>query len=290
MTTEQARQVDAFHRQLMLSRSPLTADAYTRDVVDFFTFLEQHRLSFGLSAVRNYLLSLQQRRLSRRTVARRLAGLRAFCRHLEQEGQLAANPLRLVRSPKARRLLPHPFTREEIAGMLAVGSPGALGLREQAVLELFYASGLRISELASLNLDSIDLTARYADVIGKGGQARRVLFGTQAVAALQRYLTDARPVWAGADEAALFVNRRGARLSVRGVRRIVASLALRAGAAGTSPHALRHAFATHLLEGGADLRAVQELLGHRSLSSTQIYTHVALTQIKAQYNKSHPRA
>ncbi len=290
MTTEHARQVAAFRSRLMLARSPHTVDAYTRDVRDFFTFLEARELSFGLSSVRTYLVSLQERRLSRRTVARRLAGLRAFCRHLEEEGQMSANPLRLVRSPKARRLLPHPFSRSEIEGMLGAATPGAEGLREQAVLELFYGSGLRIGELASLDLGSVDMASRSADVIGKGGQARRVLFGGGAATALQRYLEDARPLWAGAQEQALFVNKQGSRLSVRGLRRIVAALAVRAGAASTSPHALRHAFATHLLEGGADLRAVQELLGHRSLSSTQIYTHIALAQIKDQYQKSHPRA
>ncbi len=290
MTSEHQAQIDAFAQHLMLSQSPRTVDAYRRDAVAFFQFLDDRHLSFGLSSVRSYLLDLQERRLSRRTVARRLAGLRAFCRYQEEAGDLAANPLRLVRTPKARRLLPHPFSREEIERMLAAGGPGADGLRARAVLELFYGSGLRISELASLDLDAIDLSQRSADVIGKGGRARRALFGQPAADAVGRYLKDARPLWAGAGEPALFVNRRGDRLSVRGLRRIVAALARRAGATSTSPHGLRHSFATHLLEGGADLRAVQELLGHRSLSSTQIYTHVAMTQMQEEYKRSHPRA
>ncbi|MHB1505504.1 MAG: tyrosine-type recombinase/integrase [Sulfobacillus sp.] len=290
MTSDHRNQIEAFSQRLQLSQSPRTVDAYTRDATAFFEFLDDRRLSFGLAAVRSYLVDLQERRLSRRTVARRLAGLRAFCRFQEEAGVLTANPLRLVRSPKSRRLLPHPFSREEIDRMLTATGSGPQGLRERAVLELFYGSGLRISELASLDLGAVNLAQRSADVVGKGGQARRALFGQPAADAIGRYLQDARPLWAGTEQPALFVNRTGGRLSVRGLRRIVATLAVRAQATSTSPHALRHSFATHLLEGGADLRAVQELLGHRSLSSTQIYTHIALTQMQEQYKKSHPRA
>lgn len=291
MRSELRAHVGPFLEELGLRGSPHTRDAYRHDVETFLAFQEGCGLPFGLGLVRRYLGELHARRLSRRTVARRLAGLRAFCRYLEREGAVERNPLRLVRTPKARRFLPRLFSLGDIERMIETCDPGTFqGMRDRAVLELLYASGLRISELQGLSLRDLDLGEGHVDVSGKGGKARRVPVGRQAREAIGRYLAVARPRVAPSSEDALFLNRFGARLSVRGVRRVVASAARAAGASLTHPHALRHAFATHLLEGGADLRSVQELLGHASLSSTQIYTHVATTQLFSQYRKAHPRA
>lgn len=280
-----------FLDELRLTRSPRTLDAYHRDVLAFLTFQESEGLPLGLALVRRYLGSLHARRLSRRTVARRLAGIRSFCKFLERDHLIGKSPLRLVRTPKAKRLLPKLFSLQEILLMIATTDPRTFkGMRDRAILELLYASGLRISELAGLNLPELDLVGGSVEVLGKGGRVRLVPVGRTAREVLERYLDVGRPQVAPLGETAVFLNRSGNRLSVRGVRRTVAGAARSAGVDLTAPHALRHAFATHLLEGGADLRSVQELLGHRSLSSTQIYTHVAAQLMFDTYKKAHPRA
>lgn len=291
MKSELWRHVEPFLDEKRLNSSPNTVIAYRQDVEDFLGFTERLGLPLSPALVRRYLGEMHRSGLKRKTVARRLAGLRAFARHLEREGAIAHNPFRIVRGPKARRYLPRFFSVDDIERMLAMtGTTRAKDQRDGAIIELLYASGLRVSELAGLCLDDYDPARAEVEVMGKGGRARRVPVGSKAREALGRYLSDGRLKLAPGAEQALFVNRDGQRLSVRGVRRVVAEAARRASIPIRNPHALRHAFATHLLEGGADLRSVQELLGHASLSSTQIYTHVARTRMFEEYRKAHPRA
>ncbi len=282
-----------------------TRAAYRRDLEAFRAFLQREGVD-GWAAVttalaRRYLAALH-RRYARATIARHLSALRSFYRYLRREGRVEASPLRLVAGPRRHRRLPGALTHDAIALLLAappLDSPA--GVRDRAILELLYAGGLRVSELVGLKVGQIgDDEVR---VRGKGRKDRLVLIGTQAVAALRRYLAEARPHLAkgrgqgrGPDRdqgqtEALFRNTRGGPLTVRAVQLIVdrwvraAALQQR-----VSPHVLRHTFATHLLDGGADLRVVQELLGHASLSTTQIYTHVSRDHLKRVYAQAHPRA
>lgn len=289
--SELRQHVEPFLDEERLTSSPRTVIAYRQDVEDFLAFAEKLGLPLSPALVRRYLGEMHRAGLKRKTVARRLAGLRAFARHLEREGAISHNPFRIVRGPKARRYLPRFFSGEDIEQMLAMTQgTRPKDQRDTAIIELLYASGLRVSELQGLSLEDYDAVRGDVEVMGKGGRARRVPVGSKAREALARYLAEGRLQLAPGSERAIFVNRDGGRLSVRGVRRVVAGAAGRAGIPLRNPHALRHAFATHLLEGGADLRSVQELLGHASLSSTQIYTHVARTHMFDQYRKAHPRA
>lgn len=256
-------------------------------------------------AVRAFMDELHARGLSRASSARRLAAVRALAKYLVREGVLADDPTQLVGSPRKEQHLPAHLDLPQMDRLLAVpdGTTRA-GRRDQAILELFYASGLRLSELVGLDLEDINLSSRMARVKGKGGKERLVPFNASTAAALRRMLEDTRlveeapPLRASARPGrhtrarhALFLNLQGRRLTVRSVDRIVRDAARRAGVPGTiSPHALRHTFATHLLQAGADLRAIQELLGHARLSTTQRYTHLDLGRIMEVYRASHPRA
>jgi site-specific recombinase XerD len=220
---------------------------------------------------------------------------------MERHNHIDENPLRQLRTPKKGRQLPHFLPYHEVLELLELPElDNPLGLRDRAILELFYASGLRISELVQLDAGDIDWSSRMLHVTGKGGKDRIVPFGSEAAGALGDYWEEGRPVLAARrkehpvepeEESAVFLNRLGGRLTQRGVqyrvRKYVDKLAL---VRRLTPHTLRHTFATHLLEGGADLRTVQELLGHESLSSTQIYTHITQAQLKAVYRSAHPRA
>ena len=289
MTSDLRGPLEGFLDELRLRSSPHTLTAYRHDILDFIEFQETLGLPLTVGLVRRYLAHLHERSLARRTVSRRIQGLRAFGRYLERELG-GKSPLRLVRPPKARRSLPRLFSTGEITAMVEAGDHSAKGLRDRAVLELLYASGLRVSEIHGLTLHDLDLRAGWVLVLGKGGKERRVPVGSKALEALAAYLERGRPTLTGGRETALFVNRFGTPLSVRGIRRLVEAAATAVGAGQRNPHALRHSFATHLLEGGADLRSVQELLGHASLSSTQIYTHVSQRRLRAEYQKAHPRA
>ena len=239
--------------------------------------------------IRAYLSHLARRKLSRSSIARHLSAMRTFFRHLMREGAVDANPARVVATPKREKHLPSVLQPADVTLLLEqpdVSTP--LGLRDQAFLELLYASGLRIGELVGIDLDDIEMRAKLVKVRGKGSKERIVPFGSKAEQAVRAYL----PVrQAGPDEEALFVNYRGERITTRSVRRLfdkyVRAAALRAG---ISPHTLRHSFATHLLNAGADLRGIQELLGHASLSTTQKYTHLNDGELLKVYKKSHPRA
>lgn len=287
--------VRAFLRSLEGERgvSTHTLAAYRRDLHQFRQVLRHEGVlrwdAVSTQVARRYVARLE-RRYARSSVARHLATLRTFFRFLYREGKVSRNPLALVATPKQQRRLPKFLTPDEVKALLKSPEGSSLGLRDRALLEVLYATGLRVGELVSLRLT--DLTNGEVRVTGKGRKERIVLLNTAAVDALHRYLEDSRPhLVARRRGDAVFVNARGGPLTDRGVR-VIVERHIRKVAFGRriSPHLLRHTFATHLLDGGADLRTVQELLGHANLATTQIYTHVSRDWLKRVYDKAHPRA
>ncbi len=246
--------------------------------------------------VRAFMGKLHERRMAKTTIARKLAALRSFFRFLRREGILEQNPMVNIKTPRQDRKLPVFLYPNEVEALLvATGSGTPYAYRDRAILEVLYASGARVSELVGMDLTDLDLRVGSARVKGKGNRERIVPLGSFAVESLQTYLQLGRPflICKGVTGMipALFLNRYGKRLSARGVRYMVEGIVEKVALCrGISPHTLRHTFATHLLDRGADLRAVQELLGHVSMSSTQIYTHVTRQKVKAVYDKAHPRA
>jgi site-specific recombinase XerD len=242
--------------------------------------------------LRRYAATVSERRAASTTLARKLAALRALFRVLREHGVVAANPADLLAAPKRARTLPRVLTQEEAAALLdRIPASTPLELRDRALFELAYACGLRAEELVRLDLASVDHEAEEVRVEGKGGGIRLVPVGEPALRTLGRWLDQGRPALRRDDEPALFLSKSGRRLSTSDVRRRLQGWGRRAALqAGVHPHALRHSFATHLLDGGADLRAIQELLGHRSISTTQIYTRVESARLKTQYARAHPRA
>ncbi|HEX8410059.1 MAG TPA: tyrosine recombinase XerC [Thermoanaerobaculia bacterium] len=282
--------------------SPNTIIAYRDDLESFTSFLCNDYLTLGRDqldlrrvdhlAVRSYLAHLSRRKLSRSSVARHLSALRTFFKYLVREGVVDANPARTVATPKREKHLPAVLQTSDIALLLEQPDTSTtLGIRDAAWIELLYASGLRISELTGIDLDDVELRGRLVKVRGKGSKERIVPFGTKAETAIRAYLAVRGELIRDIEEQAMFVNYRGERITTRSVRRLfdgyVRGASLRAG---VSPHTLRHSFATHLLNAGADLRGIQELLGHASLSTTQKYTHLNDWQLIAVYKKAHPRA
>ncbi len=280
-----------------------TIAAYRDDLESFISFLCNDYFTLARDqldlkridnlTIRAYLAHLARRKLARSSVARHLSALRSFFRYLMREGAVEANPARTVATPKREKYLPSVMQPADITLLLEqpdLSTP--LGLRDRAFLELMYASGLRISEVVGIDLDDIEVRARLVKVRGKGSKERIVPFGSKAEAALREYLA-VRDELLGttSEETALFLNYRGQRITTRSVRRLfdgyVRGAALRAG---ISPHTMRHSFATHLLNAGADLRGIQELLGHASLSTTQKYTHLNDWELIKVYKKAHPRA
>jgi len=274
-----------------------TVAAYRDDLESFVSFLCNQYLTMGREqidlrrvdhlSIRSYLAHLARKKLSRASIARHLSALRSFFKFLMREEIVERNPARSVATPRREKYLPSVLQTSDIAllfDMPDLETP--LGIRDRAWLELMYASGLRISELVGIDIDDIELRARLVKVRGKGAKERIVPFGSKAEQTIREYLK----VRSSNDDA-LFVNYRGERITTRSVRRLfngyVRGASLRAG---VSPHTLRHSFATHLLNAGADLRAIQELLGHASLSTTQKYTHLNDLQLIAVYKKAHPRA
>ena len=289
---------DAFATHLSgeRNRSGHTVRAYVTDVVS----LLDHAVRMGattpadldLTVLRSWLARLRTAGAARTTLARRGAAARTFCTWAHRERLLATDVGQRLASPRARRDLPSVLRAEQAAAL--VTSPeigGPVAVRDRVVLELLYATGIRVAELCGLDLPDVDRARRVVRVFGKGAKERSVPYGAPADAALEAWLRHGRPALAGPRSgAALLLGVRGGRIQATAVRRIVAAAAARAGLAHTSPHGLRHSAATHLLEGGADLRAVQELLGHASLSGTQIYTHVSVERLRAAYEQAHPRA
>jgi integrase/recombinase XerC len=238
--------------------------------------------------LRRYLAYLSTRRFARRSIARKVAALRRYFRWQVKQGVLSVDPTRALSAPKGEGRLPRVLSRADIDALLepVPGGPGEV--RDRAVIELLYGSGLRVSELCGLAPADLDLPRGLVTVWGKGSKQRQVPMSAPSVEAVRRWLADGRSAFAGHESPpdAVFLNARGRRLGTRDVRRILD----RHSAAPTHPHALRHTFATHLLDGGADLRAVQEMLGHASLQTTQVYTHVSKERLVQVYERSHPRA
>jgi site-specific recombinase XerD len=270
-------------------RSASTRRAYVSDLRAFAEWMERSDVMDPAAVdrlhLRRYLASLGTRRLARATVARKAAALRCYFAWMLRQGHLTLDPARSLRASTGGGRLPRVLSKGEIGALLDQPSTSAIDQRDLAVLELLYAAGLRVSELCGLERSGVDLRARTVTVLGKGGKERRVPVHDRAVSALGHWLEQGREEMAGPPDA-VFVNRRGGRLGPRDVRRILDARA----ASPTHPHALRHTFATHLLDGGADLRVVQELLGHASLATTQIYTHVSKERLRSVYEETHPRA
>lgn len=281
--------------------SPCTIEAYRVDVEQFAAFVtgragrEAGPAAVDIWMVRRYLGWLNQAGLQRSSINRKLAALRSFYRYLLRVEQVQSSPVALLSGPRREKKLPGCLSHAEVEKLLGIPATTPLGLRDRAILEILYASGIRVAELVGLDQEDLDLVAGYARVLGKGRRERVVPVGHYAVKALEDYLYRARPELAARrnppEQRALFLNHLGGRLTTRGVRErlshYVEKAALRSG---VSPHTIRHTFATHLLEGGADLRVIQELLGHIRLATTQIYTHISQTQLREVYLQFHPRA
>ena len=274
-------------------RSALTLRNYLSDLRAFDEYLRAtgrcDLKSVDRVTFRGYLASLSDRGVARGSVARIVSTIHTFYRHLLVLGSLSRDPLVGVRPPKRERRLPRVLAEEEAAALVSSPIPyDAFGLRDRAILELLYASGVRVAEIVSLNFEAIDLDEARTVVRGKGKKERVVLFGNPAAEAIARYLDSGRPALTGKrGEPALFLNRDGGRLSARAIQTIVRQAGIASGIdAVTHPHMLRHSFATHLLDGGADLRVVQELLGHASASTTQIYTHVTESRQRQVYDEA----
>jgi integrase/recombinase XerC len=311
-----------FRRHLSVAQnaSQHTLDAYRRDLEQFFDFLSQHQAhsppcsaatakqtqdarlaGVDHASVRSYLGQLHQRGLESATVARKLAALRTYFKFLRGEGYYTITAFDEIAAPRFHRKMPSFLSEREMAHLLDQEAPGGvLQLRNSAILELLYANGVRVSELTGMNRDDLDIRQRIVRVCGKGGKERLLPIGSKAIEALQAYLTQYERLAASTQPVRpqgpwqvrpLFLNVRGKRLSVRSVHKLVARAASQIGQLqGIGPHAFRHSFATHLLNAGADLRVIQELLGHANLSTTQQYTHVSTSHLLAVYRDAHPRA
>jgi len=304
-----AKDVDEFLVHLAKERnvSPNTVEAYEHDCREFLRFLDEYYGGGEWSwqgvdrlAMRGFMGKLTKRGLAKRSVARALAAVRGLYRFLASNDAVDANPARAVGSPKAERHLPGYLDRAQIDLLFQLAETRAasgkfIDVRNVAMLELFYSTGMRLSELQGLNRQDVDSVSQQVKVRGKGRKERIVPVGDHATRALRAYERKrdelAQALGGKIDKNAIFLNRTGTRMSARGVQKIVSQfLETIAEDAGLSTHSLRHSFATHLLDNGADLRAVQELLGHASVSTTQIYTHTSVERLKEVYRKAHPRA
>jgi len=287
--------VDEFTRSLTAA-APSTVEAYRRDLAAFFTWAERLGLTspddVQRTTVRRYLAFLATRGFARRTIARRASALRRYFGWARRVGAVTNDPTAGLSAPRGEARLPRVLHPDELRSLLdgaaAAGVDGARDLRDTALLELLYGSGLRVAEASALDVDDLDLAQGRVRVWGKGGKQRVVPLSEPAADALRRWLADGRRAFAteASPAAALFLNLRGRRMTPRDARRALDRRAV----APTHPHALRHTFATHLLDGGADLRVVQELLGHADLATTQRYTHVSKERLRSVFDATHPRA
>lgn len=290
--------------------SPHTVAAYRSDLIELIAFTEARgstdAAAIDLPLLRDWLWAATERGLARTSIARRAASARGFTAWLTRRGLLDADPGMRLKAPRAQRTLPRVVTEQAVTDVLAALAARAAGgapteVRDLAIIELLYASALRVSELVGLDLGDVDRRRRVVRVLGKGSKERMVPYGAPAARAIDRYLDESRPkIMANASEnaaqapaatSAVFLGARGGRMGVRSVYGLVAAILAEIPGTGPSgPHAFRHTAATHLLDGGADLRAVQEFLGHASLGTTQIYTHVSSERLKQSYRTAHPRA
>ena len=289
------RYIEKFIRYLEIEKnySKHTILNYHHDLEEFRKFLGEGGSIEGVNylLLRKYLAQLREKALGSRTVSRRLSALRSFFKFLTREGLLKNNPILSLSSPKLDKHLPEFLTEEEVTRLINAvvlkNKKDELSMRNKAILETFYSTGMRISEAVSLNIDDVDFISGTLKVMGKGKKERLVPIGDHAMSALRYYLENRKKK----QEQALFLNKNGKRITDRGVRGVMSRyVRLASIKEGVSVHTLRHSFATHLLNHGADLRSVQELLGHANLSTTQIYTHLTTEKLKSVYDKAHPRA
>jgi len=284
--------INRFIRYLEVERgvSAHTVRAYRKDLEEFSAYADAKPEAMDLIDIRSFIAGQINKGLSKITVSRRLSSIRSFFKYLHREGYITANPAKLVSNPKIPKMLPRFLSVDEVFSLIE--RPEGIGfitVRDRAILELLYSSGLRVSELSGLNVDDLNIRESLVKIRGKGKKERIVPVGSKAVNAVKSYLVE-RMLRRSRDKA-LFLNRMGTRLTDRGVRRIVVKYARASAMTGhVGPHVLRHSFASHLLQGGADLRVIQELLGHASLSTTQKYTHLDITHLMDIYDKAHPLA
>ncbi len=286
------------HLELERNASPYTVRNYTREVRECRAFLQANGVAswkeVTTAHVRSWLAHLTEKGIVPASIGRRLAECRTFFRYLVREQALSESPADRIVAPKAPRALPRHLTVPQVTALLEAANGGSpTGLRNRAILELMYGAGLRVGEVYRLNVQDLDLAQRTVRVHGKGSKERLAIFGHPAEVALRTYLEQGRPVLVKGDVSpvAFFLNRSGRRLSVVTLTLVVRKAAKAAGLTGkVTPHTLRHSFATHLLEGGADLRVIQELMGHERLGTTQIYTHVSPEHLRSVYEHAHPRA
>ena len=293
--------VAEFLRHLAVEKnaSAHTVKSYREDLTQAVAFFETQLSAtakvgqISVRHVRAFLAFLSEQKYSRSTIARRLAGVRSWLRWLCRQGTLTINPAQGLKGPRQEKKLPRFLGKEQAQTLIeSPDTEARFGLRDRAILETLYSAGVRVAELAGLDLDDLDLGEGFATVRGKGRRERLVLLGPQAVAAIQEWLA-ARPALnpRGTGAQAVFLNKLGTRLTTRSVGRLMEKHVARTGTdSKTSPHTMRHTFATHLLDAGADIRGVQELLGHQSLGTTQIYTHVSQQRLRESYDDAHPRA
>ena len=284
--------INRFIRYLEVERgvSAHTVRAYRKDLEEFSAYAAAKPENMDLIDIRGFIAGQINKGLSKITVSRRLSSVRSFFKYLHREGYITANPAKLVSNPKIPKMLPRYLSVDDVFSLIE--RPEGIGfitVRDRAILELLYSSGLRVSELSGLNVDDLTIRESLVKIRGKGKKERIVPVGSKAIGAAKSYLVE-RMLRKSRDKA-LFLNRMGTRLTDRGVRRIVVKYARASAMTGhVGPHVLRHSFASHLLQGGADLRVIQELLGHASLSTTQKYTHLDITHLMDIYDKAHPLA
>ena len=288
------RHIDTFIKYLKAEKnaSPHTITNYMVDLLSFSAFVgDKDITSIDHLLLRRFLAEMRGKNFAKRTIARKLACLRSFFKFLFREGYIKTNPISAILTPKLDKRLPVVLDEKKVAKLVECPPGDTLaGLRDKAILEMLYSTGIRVSELVGLDTDDIDFISGVAKVLGKGSKQRIVPVGEPALKAVQRY-SDKKSDGKIRDKDAVFLNKSGTRLWDRSVRRIVDKYVRQCSVAEhISPHSLRHSFATHLLDRGADLRSVQELLGHMNLSTTQIYTHVTMERLKNVYDKAHPRA
>jgi integrase/recombinase XerC len=284
--------INRFIRYLEVERgvSAHTVRAYRKDLEEFSAYAAAKPENMDLIDIRGFIAGQINKGLSKITVSRRLSSIRSFFKYLHREGYITANPAKLVSNPKIPKMLPRYLSVDDVFSLIE--RPEGIGfitVRDRAILELLYSSGLRVSELSGLNVDDLNIRESLVKIRGKGKKERIVPVGSKAIGAAKSYLVE-RMLRRSRDKA-LFLNRMGTRLTDRGVRRIVVKYARASAMTGhVGPHVMRHSFASHLLQGGADLRVIQELLGHASLSTTQKYTHLDITHLMDIYDKAHPLA
>jgi len=299
--------LDKFIRFLTYERnmSPATVSAYRRDLEQFELFCKEQNISLeeptkiDISLVRRYLAVMQNRCLSRASVARKLCAIKAYFKYLARENIISSNPILGLSAQKKNKRLPSALSESEVLSLLAAPNlTDPLEIRDRAMLQLLYSTGIRISELVGMDISNYHPREAFVRVFGKGSKERVVPVGNRSCQSLENYLKISRPALLkkahskdGKENNALFLNKNGGRMTSRSVERMMKKYLMKSGLSRTyTPHSLRHSFATHLLDAGADIRSVQELLGHSDISTTQIYTDVSKERLYSVYNKAHPRA